>query len=272
MSKAKRFLSADNKFKILVLQLKAFYIRAFSPQLSFFSPGWKKYTNQRNKYGAVYDPPYQGDIYGALLERLSSVENITFSTISDLGITNSRPIVVLRHDLDFTDCVKNLDILTEIEIQHNLRSSIMVRVDCEDYLPEIAKDKIKKHKDKGFDIGLHSTAYTQENPAEALTAELKTFYDVFGFHPTSYNFHGGFDSHLPTRIEMGLAYKEILAQHAYLKTSDSVSGYYEYRLQDCHIRSGSKCIFVDFVSPPTAQIENSRHPILVLTHPCYWKR
>jgi len=267
LSKLKRFLTLQNKGHILKLQTKAIARRMGDPRLVGLNLKWLRYRyNLSNQ--PTYPAPYDVSLYKQLLQALNRAE-IKRGPLS--GCRDETGYVVLRHDLDFKKCVENVELMTQIEASLNVRSSLMVRVDNLDYHPRIAEKIVIDHYQKGFEVGVHSTAYMLDNPMQGLLEEFRYFEELYGIKPRVYNFHGGFDEHLGARIKLGLQSNEILAKYPDILETDSISGFYAYRFSDCLKRDGSRVIGSDFLSPPTRTIKKSRVPVLLLTHPCYWE-
>jgi len=268
MSKVSRFIASKNKQELLWLQIQSLKNNFSRPVAIRSKLRWMKYSKELRKR-AVITAPFEIDIYKKCLAKITENNEIKIGTLGD-SLSNPTSYVVLRHDIDLPGCVEKLNLLTSVEEEFGLKSSIVIRVDGLDYDPAICKDLVAKHKEKGFEIGLHSTAYFADDPLKALTLEFERFNTLFGFYPEIYNFHGGFDEHLAKRMKLGHQGMKIVKDNLFLKATDSISGFYEHRIMDCVIRNGERILLDDMLNPPVLLIKKSSQPVIVLTHPCYW--
>ena len=121
-------------------------------------------------YGEVLSfGPHPPGLYDYILERLLSGGGVDVVLARELhaGRLNSRQgIVVLRHDLDAEP--EKLRIFTEAERRLGVRSSIYVRVDQASYDPREIACQLRRLRDEGFEIGLHTVAYQAPEPLAAL--------------------------------------------------------------------------------------------------------
>ena len=269
MGRLNRFLASNNKQELLWLQLQSVQDKVTSPSGLLSKIRWMRYLKSINA-GATIPAPYSVDFYRKSLTKLNSCDDIIVGTLGE-SVGETLPYVVLRHDIDLPECVSNLYRLTDVEEELGLRSSIVVRVDGLDYDPVTCKELISDHVDRGFEIGLHSTAYFDDDPLSALGRELDEFKKIFGICPKVYNFHGGFDEHLVKRIKLGRQFDQVKRKWPFLKISDSNSGFYDYRISDCKTRNGQRVILQDSINPPLSLILKSHKLVLFLTHPCYWR-
>lgn len=105
--------------------------------------------------------------------------------------TSSYPnkiVLSLRHDVNVTP--KSLKLLTDIEDELGLRSMIYVIVDENCYSLVEHTAYFKDLAEKGFVIGLYTTAQRAKVPLPQFAEEREKFKKILGYYPQFFSIHG----------------------------------------------------------------------------------
>jgi hypothetical protein len=219
--------------------------------------------------------PYSQYLYQALLVYMQQSGKVHFCKALDVhrnnGISKSSVNVVLRHDLDSDPL--NVKILTNIEEGLGISSSIYVRVDDETYHIESCRDILIELQDKGFEIGIHTVAYREENWKIALLADIDKFRRVLGFTPYSVNTHGYSSDELILKrrsifLNSMCEDKDISSQ--LVLTDHNGTGVYNYGYGDANFARNRSVIYLknDILRTPQLQPGSNAY---FMTHSDYWK-
>jgi hypothetical protein len=225
--------------------------------------------------GVLAVAPYSKYLYQALLVYMQQSGNITFCKAVELhrnnGINKSSVNVVLRHDLDSDPL--NVQTLTNIEEGLGISSSIYVRVDDETYHIESCRDMLIELHDKGFEIGIHTIAYREENWKVALLADIDKFSELLGFTPCSVNTHGYSSDELiwkrrSTFLNSMCEDKDISSQ--IVLTDHNCTDVYNYGYGDANFARNRSVVYLknDILRAPQLQPGSNAY---FMTHSDYWK-
>lgn len=178
----------------------------------------------------------------------------------------------VRHDIDTATCMHNMAILLDIDRKFNFQSGVYFRVDDEEYSLSDHKDEIQTILADGFEVGLHSVCYIEDNYMEAFRRETEKFTREAGFRPKSFTVHGLGQFRLDVRLKFYDEIADRLDEFGY-EFSDCCSKLrsYDYVIEDCHWDETKKARYIksDFFRLSTI-LDYGKH-FLILTHPSYWQ-
>ncbi len=233
-----------------------------------FSERFDIYSNRHFYQNASYPIA----IYKQLLDAVRKMDSCAFEDFSSSKIIEDKITVFFRHDIDTINCLKNMPLLLDIDIQEKVASPCFLRVDEEEYSLYDANKLVQKYVERGVEFGLHTVCYIDDNYLKAFEDETNKFINAFGFQPKTFTVHGlgqyrsdvraQFYSDISTRLnEFGYEFSDCCAN---LRT-------YHYVIEDCHWNAKNQCRFIydDFKKLPR-NIKRGMN-VLILTHPCYWK-
>jgi len=228
----------------------------------------KFYCNRKFK---IQSASYPLDIYSNLLLQLKQKNGIQFCSFKQNNEASNKKINIYnRHDIDTKDCINSLSKIIDIDEKFKIPSSIYFRVDEVEYSLKDFRQQIISYKEKGFEIGLHTTCYLKENSINEFKNETKKFIAELSFAPSSFSIHGtgthqnslkNFTTKIVNNYEnMGYEFSDCIP----------LIFKYDYVIEDCHFDNVIKKRFIynDFIKPPFFFKKNSNY--LILTHPCYW--
>ncbi len=215
--------------------------------------------------------PYPVIVYRQLLNTIRKANTCAFENFSSNKIIEDKITIFSRHDIDTSQCLKNIPFLVDIDIEQKISSPCFVRVDEEEYTLHEANELIQKYTERGVEFGLHTVCYIHDNYLKAFEDETNKFIKAFGFKPKTFTVHGlgqyradvraKFYSDISTRLNnFGYDFSDCCAT---LRT-------YHYVIEDCHWSAKNQCRFIydDFKKLPK-NVKPGMN-VLILTHPCYW--
>lgn len=148
---------------------------------------------QSNSNQQVSIPPHPLKLYRQLLKDLQNNQQCIFRSMIDhvrkVPADPQRVNVVLRHDLDAGDPGVALA-LCRVESELGLRSSVHILVDGTSYDPARLAPLARTLHSEGFDVGLHTQAWKQEDYEVVFRHELRRFEELFKFPPQTFSQHG----------------------------------------------------------------------------------
>lgn len=219
--------------------------------------------------------PYSQHLYRALLVYVQQSHKINFCKAVDLhrshNIDKSLVNLVLRHDLDSDPL--NVRTFTSVEESLGLTSSIYVRVDDEAYNIELCRDLLVELYNKGFEIGIHTVAYREENWQAALLADIETFRNVLGFSPQSVNTHGYSSDELIWRrrsvfLNNICENKDISSQ--IVLTDHNYTSVYNYGYGDANFACNRSIVYLKNDILRISELPTGSN-VYFMTHSDYWK-
>jgi hypothetical protein len=230
---------------------------------------WARYLSWRRP--AAY-APYRIELYRDLLRQLRCRRDVSLPQFDEERLEIGRLNFFLRHDIDTAQCVANLIMVAEQNAAEAVPAAVYIRCDGEEYRPAEAAAAVGYCRARGFEIGLHSSAYVQDDYKAALRRELDVFGEAFGFSPRSVTIHGLGDFRLAERHALVAHLKESLETYG-LRFTDAHESFraYTHVITDCHPDpvGGTRFIYNDMLRPPAFLRRGLAY--LVLTHPCYWR-
>lgn len=238
---------------------------ALAGNLGFLSRESRRLKQDKSPYQFN---PYSVSVHLDLLQTIKRLDNVKFTTLLE-SKNFARNVVVVRHDLDTPECLQNIEYMLEQELELGVRPSILVRADNLDYCVEDYGHLLRRLVAKGGEWGLHSSSYAEDSPEKAFDDEYKRLSDVLGAAPEIYNFHGLGRTRLDVRMKMMASTQSRLDRFSHLEATDSINGYYAYRIMDCHTHKGQRVIRHDYKGVGEKIFSKGR--VLVLAHPVYWR-
>lgn len=222
---------------------------------------------------SIATTPYPLSLYSAFLNQISNHPSCSwfpFATKEPLAENRARFFV--RHDIDEPLCPKRLDSVLHIDESFNIKSGIYFRVDGQSYDPSQQRDLAYRWKNKGFEIGLHSSCYLADDFVAELKKEIQIFKDALGFQPESLTVHGLGDYRLQQRrvFEKSMV-MELQRFGFHFSDCHPRLFAYDHVIEDCHQdEDGGRILLSDFKTIPPFILPGSNY--LILTHPCYWEK
>jgi hypothetical protein len=217
--------------------------------------------------------PHPPGLYDYILERLLSGGGVEVVLAMDLHAGMSpggQGSLVLRHDLDAQP--EKLRIFTEAERRLRVRSSIYVRVDGASYDSQEIAGQLRRLRDEGFEIGLHTAVYQAPEPLAALERELGHFRTILGFEALSLNTHGVF----PSSRSLGARRQEFLrelsrraAEMNLVVVDHNLPGSYDLLVGDANLAMNRHLSYISREVFKLAHLVNGNRGLL-MTHPEYW--
>lgn len=211
--------------------------------------------------------PHPIEIYERLLAELrwGRIESIFEGRCSNHAI--------LRHDLDTPECLARLSGLVAAEQQKELTSAIYVMADHQIYPLSSISETLRKLKEDGFHIGLHTRAHFHKKQESYLETELSNFVDALGSAPASISLHGEYPrpknysfmrekfleqySNFPAVKNVPL-----LNQFAYQKITDA-------RFNLAGLQGRKSLLSIKFLTPLSFAYLGTVC-VVINTHPIYW--
>lgn len=215
--------------------------------------------------------PFPTSLYMRFINDLKNRETIVFPAFNSTRKEDqSKSRFFFRHDIDTQKCVNNLDLFSKMDKQLKLPSSFYFRVDNIDYSFEHCEDQIKKLHADGFEVGLHTSCYTYEDPTSRFIEETDYFQRITGIKPKSFTLHGLGNVKLSERKTFKKYIANNLTKYGYVFTDCSRKiRKYNYVVEDCHVDGdGDRFIYNDLEESSYLK-KNGTY--LFLTHPCYWE-
>jgi hypothetical protein len=217
--------------------------------------------------------PYPVSIYRGLLSQSRENPKIHFVRFLDQsGEVWGQINMFVRHDIDTAACIHNMPILLNVDREFGVRAGIYLRADDQEYSLSECRDVLEPYRAVGFEVGLHTVCYTNEDYMGAFMYETDKFVRQMGFKPDSFTVHGLGGYRADARLEFCKNIAGCLQEFGY-EFSDCHCSLrsYEYVIEDCHWddQTSMRFIYDDFWNLPSFFREG--HSYLVLTHPCYWK-
>jgi hypothetical protein len=200
---------------------------------------------------------------------LKAIKNKKQSDILEFhGQTNHNTMsFIFRQDLDTLACLKKAALFIDLHTFYSVPMALFVRMDERDYPSEVSLDYMGQYIGH-VPIGLHSSAYTEENPLNALRREIEKFQTLYHFSPQWLTLHGLGPLRYAERLclieELSCSYQDYGFVFA-----DFIPAmrHYDYVIQDCHLMKTKRYVKRDLhILPPTIK----GACCLVLVHPCYW--
>ncbi|MCA3265845.1 MAG: hypothetical protein ING19_07215 [Azospirillum sp.] len=230
---------------------------------------WTDYLRRRRP---VAYAPYDVSVYRDLLRQLRGRDDVRLAPFNQSALEPDRVNFFLRHDVDTAQCVANLAMVAERNAAESVSAAVYLRCDGDEYRPVDAATAVARCRALGFEVGLHSSAYVQDDSAAALRRELDVFADAFGFAPRSVTIHGLGEFRLAERQALVAHLIGSLATYGldFTDAHESLRAY-DHVITDCHPdpASGKRFIYGDMLRLPPLLRRGRAY--LVLTHPCYWK-
>lgn len=239
--------------------------RLISPKLYLNLHILNKYTQKR----AVYKfAPYQYELFSELIKKLNANSKAKFQNFLCEPESNLKNIYV-RIDVDFQDCVDNLESFLKYLLERKIHAGVYIRVDGIEYDPSECKEMVNKYKDF-FEFGLHTSCYREVEFLQNFNQELSRFKEEFGYMPQSLSVHGYGSQFTDRRQALYEYFRDKQNEISELKYYDcfDLLRKYTYVVQDCHLKGGKRFVYNDFKSPPSFFSTSST---LILVHTCYWK-
>lgn len=232
----------------------------------------KRLDNERQairEFGLYRYAPYSPEIFRSVLTLAAVNENVSIKLLSREASDPGRLTVYLRHDIDTENDVKNLDLLISIQRSMDIRSAIYVRMDRQEYDPAQLRDYLRELRDIGFEVGLHTSCYLDDDYMDVFKAETNTFHRLLGFAPTSFTLHGVGQVRWAVRMAFLESVKPGMKSLGY-SFCDTFDIKYNRVIQDCHGGTETERRFImgDFRELPEPVYGNEKY--LILTHPGYW--
>jgi hypothetical protein len=209
---------------------------------------------------------YRRFLQGAIKHR--SVQLAAFCAAADSQAAS----LFVRHDIDTADCMKNLDLLLEVDMELQVEAGVFLRADQEAYTLVDHRDRIERYRRAGFELGLHTSCYAHDDFLGALGEETRVFANALGFAPSSLTVHG-----------LG-SYRQDVRERFYERICDSLEEFgfmfadccpqlriYDYVFHDSHLdtQRNERFILNDLARGDFPFVVGRSY--LLLTHPCYWQ-
>lgn len=240
--------------------LKRLYTRVSDPQLM-------RYQSARN---AMKTAPFPIDMYRDCLIGFQEL-GLKFPEFVKSPKSQTANVYV-RHDVDTQACIDNIERVMDIDKGLGVPSSVYFRVDDEDYDFSAYSDIVQRIAKDGFEVGLHTSCYSYDDPIKRFEYETQKFTSESGLAPTSFTLHGLGREHYVKRVKFRNHAGRNYEKFGY-KFTDCLRAtrHYRYVIEDCHVDPQTKDRFIydDFTNFPDAMTKTGN--LLVLTHPCYWQ-
>lgn len=214
--------------------------------------------------------PFDISIYDNLLSEIKSKYNVleyptTFQYIQNINF-------LFRHDIDTLKCIESFEYLLEIDKKHHVKSGVYFRVDNDEYNLGDYKHKVLKYKELGFEIGLHTVCYVEDDYKKRFFEELDEFESALGFKASSFTVHGLGEYKLGNRNLFYDDVAQVGLDKYHMSFSDCCRKYmvYDKYIIDCNFDEKSQSRYINDDWFDLTNRLNNEHTILVMTHPCYW--
>ncbi len=230
---------------------------------------WTGYLRRRRP---VAYAPYGLAIYRELLRQLRHRDDVHLAPFDAPALDADRVNFFLRHDVDTAQCVANLEMIIAENNAESVPAAVYLRCDGDEYHPAAAAAAVARCRSLGFEVGLHSSAYVQDDSKAALQREFESFDAAFGFMPRSVTIHGLGDFRLAERQALVTHLRHSLGTYGlnFTDAHESLRAY-DHVIADCHPEpiSSRRFIYGDMLRLPPLMRRGRAY--LVLTHPCYWQ-
>jgi hypothetical protein len=240
------------------------------------SRAWAKYRGLRRSHfhrrlrPAMY-APYPAGVYRGFLERMLKHRRVHVLPFASAVEAGERAALFVRHDIDTAACVRSMNVLLGIDAALGITPGIYFRADRAEYELAACREQARRYRAAGFEVGLHTSCYVDDDFLQTFRAETRAFVDVFGFAPTSFTVHGLGQQRFDTRLKF---YGEIcgrLTEFGY-RFSDCCEQQrsYDYVFHDSHFDKirGERFIYDDLNGRNFPFVPGKSY--VLLTHPCYW--
>lgn len=217
--------------------------------------------------------PFSVSFYQDLIQSLKADESSVLHSFLDSQPPAYKKSFFFRHDIDTQLCVQQLPVLLQIDEREQVPSASYFRVDQQEYSLAEAKKAIRMTDEMGFEVGLHTVCYVEDDVLKAFEEETKVFSDLLGKSPRSFTIHGLGDFRKEQRREFIEKIQSCYAAYGY-KWSDALKPYpYKLEIQDCNWNADKTAmhLYEDFITPPLNTLKEGEAAV-ILTHPCYWQR
>ncbi len=235
-------------------------------QLHYQANRWYHITSGKKCF---YIEPYPIAAYSKCLKLLKSSKITTFPKFTEKCVDKAVMNAFVRHDIDTEKCIRNMDLLVNVDKKNGIKSGLYFRSDdASGYDLNNYRSQICKYHNEGFEIGLHTVCYQKDNFILELKKEREQFEKALGFPPLTLTIHGMGRFRFEIRTKL-LEYIAINLENQGFYFTDCMEKYrkYDYVIHDSHLNPNNKrYILSDFVSPPLMKNKS----IIILTHPCYW--
>ncbi len=256
-------------------QLRLTRSRDFAPLKRLASEIRRRYTKiqvyrYQQNVRAIQDAPYDISLYRNLLE--GALESPEVQATPFLANTRADAVnLYIRHDIDFKQCMDRMPLLVDIDKGLGVRSGVYFRADDSEYaLPE-HRELIQEYHRAGFEVGLHTVCYLDDDYMATFARETEKFTAEVGLRPRSFTVHGLGRHRLDVRVRFG---REILGRleefgYKHCDLHYSVRAY-DYIIQDCHLKNEERPFHIleDFLKLPPFFRKGRNY--LILTHPTHW--
>lgn len=220
---------------------------------------------------AEMNAPYPASIYENILLKLKANKEIKLLPFNQKP-SKSGPInLYLRHDIDTLKCVKNMPMMLDINLKTEMMAAVYFRVDDDEYRLKDLKDVALEYKARGFEMGLHTVCWAEDDYMGQFAMETEKFADELGFRPKSFTVHGAGALRQEERQQFYIEIDKRWDEFDYERT-DCHPRFrrYHYVIEDCHLSNPdqNRFIYKDFIEVPTFFQRGKNY--IILTHPCYW--
>lgn len=216
--------------------------------------------------------PYSVGVYRQLLVNIKKEPKFFLTAFGNRETTGKHACLFNRHDIDTSECIRKMGILLDIDSILEIPTAIFFRADDEEYRLSDYKNQINQYKEKGFEIGLHTLCYTQDNYLREFEREIKHFKESLGITPECFTVHGLGTFRIDIRTEFCKIISDKLGEYDLLFTDCSEKlRRYDYVFEDCHRseENGCRVLYEDFFNLPPFIKKGKNY--LILTHPVYWE-
>ncbi|MBL4755118.1 MAG: hypothetical protein JKY52_16175 [Flavobacteriales bacterium] len=237
---------------------------------SVVDPAANDYLESRQNFSYA---PFKLATYQNLLQQASKDGRIRVGRFGEAKSSKDHINVFIRHDIDTLKCVQNIDLLLDSDLHMDFPAGVYFLVDDDEYRLQDFKQVAQACKEKGFETGLHTICYAQDDYMGQFKLETEKFADEAGFRPTTFTIHGMGEKRLSVRKAF---IREMVKNHTkYGYTfSDCHKAFrgYHHVIEDCHMdfSVNNRYIFDDFNEFPSFFRKGKNY--LILTHPCYWEQ
>ncbi|MDG2422529.1 MAG: hypothetical protein P8M22_00980 [Phycisphaerales bacterium] len=215
--------------------------------------------------------PFSAGIYQDLLKSMSGDSLYSIHDYMSQEKVANLINVFARHDIDTQQCVDNMSMMLDINLELGVRTAAYFLVHDEYYHLADHREVVSEYRESGIEMGLHTQCYVDNSPLDYFRREIESFEDALGFSPKSFTIHGLGQFRIKTRMEFRRKIAKLYQQFGF-QFSDAIKAHrrYQYVIQDCHGSpdQGGRYIYDDFIAMPPTLPRSSN--VLILTHPCYW--
>ncbi|MEM7129629.1 MAG: hypothetical protein AAF702_25070 [Chloroflexota bacterium] len=209
--------------------------------------------------------------YKQLLQKLQNDSGTVFRSLP-AHVQGKQPDpqrvnIVLRHDVDAGE-PQVVEAFCQIEKSLGLRSSVHILVDKKLYDPTRLIPLAGKLHAEGFDVGLHTQAWMQEDYRSAFHNELEQFEALFGFPARTFTQHGAW----PRTDEDMARRRKFIQKIPQMIAETSLLGYnnrFEWVSEDSNVKGSPAAITEHFFQPN--ELCYIGGVALILTHDNHWQ-